>query len=170
MGEINAEPGGRHQWSAADFAHCGTVRVIRAAPFGTIQAYAYSDAAKSGHGVLPPVPAPKIHLPAPPGRLIDRGRLSALLDVDDTPVVLVCAPAGDGKTTLLSTWAVRVSRRGHPVAWVQLDADDNDPFRLWSTILRAVRTVAHSPELDHLSPPSGPIGHGFPAALANAID
>src|SRR5262249_49361214 len=47
---------------------------------------------------------------------------------------------------------------------------DNDPFRLWSTILRAVRTVAHSPELDHLSPPSGPMDHGFLAAFVNAID
>src|SRR5262245_55554419 len=86
------------------------------------------------------VPAPKMHVPAPPARLVHRDRLSALLDTDPAPVTLVCAPAGYGKTTLLSTWArgMRTSG-GRPVAWVHLDADDDDPFRLWSAILQSLR-------------------------------
>jgi LuxR family maltose regulon positive regulatory protein len=117
--------------------------------------------------MLAAVPASKIHPPAPSSRLIDRNRLSALLDTDDAPVVLVCAPAGYGKTTLLSIWAARESDLGHPVAWVQLDADDNDPFRLWSAILQAIAVVA--PDFDPLSPPDRAMG-AFLTSFLNAID
>ena len=41
------------------------------------------------------------------------------------PIVLVVAPAGYGKTTLLSQWAARDAR---PFAWVSVDERDNDPF------------------------------------------
>ena len=40
------------------------------------------------------------------------------------PLVLVVAPAGYGKTTLLSQWATRDAR---PFAWVSIDERDNDP-------------------------------------------
>jgi LuxR family maltose regulon positive regulatory protein len=43
-------------------------------------------------------------------------------------IVLVCGPAGFGKTALLSEWA-RHSR--WPVAWLSLDSDDSDPARFW---------------------------------------
>ena len=39
-------------------------------------------------------------------------------------VTLISAPAGFGKTTLISDWLARQAR---PVAWVALDAGDNDP-------------------------------------------
>ncbi len=48
----------------------------------------------------------------------------------------MAAPAGYGKTTLLSEWAVRDER---PFAWVTLDEDDNDPVRLTTAIVDAVR-------------------------------
>ena len=51
-------------------------------------------------------------------------------------LVLVCAPAGYGKTVLLADW----SRRGpRPVAWLSLDAGDNDPARFWRQRWRAGR-------------------------------
>jgi LuxR family maltose regulon positive regulatory protein len=40
--------------------------------------------------------------------------------------VLVCAPAGFGKTALLADWA---RGGGRPVAWLGLDAGDSDPAR-----------------------------------------
>jgi ATP/maltotriose-dependent transcriptional regulator MalT len=50
----------------------------------------------------------------------------------------VCAPAGFGKTALLADWA----RGGQlPVAWLSLDADDNDPARFWRHATAAVDQV-----------------------------
>jgi ATP/maltotriose-dependent transcriptional regulator MalT len=43
-------------------------------------------------------------------------------------LILVCAPAGFGKTALLADWACQGNR---PVAWLSLDAGDNDPARFW---------------------------------------
>src|SRR6476620_11065132 len=47
-------------------------------------------------------------------------------------VVLIAAPAGYGKSTLLTQWAA--CRDGSAVAWVQLDRADNDPTRLWAHV------------------------------------
>ena len=52
-------------------------------------------------------------------------------------LTLLVAPAGFGKTTLLSE-----AIAGHPVAWVSLDAGDNDVSRFWSYVLAALNTVA----------------------------
>ena len=50
-------------------------------------------------------------------------------------LVLVCAPAGSGKTVLLADW---VQRGGRPVAWLSLDDGDNDPARFWRHIVAAI--------------------------------
>jgi LuxR family maltose regulon positive regulatory protein len=50
-------------------------------------------------------------------------------------VVLVSAPAGFGKTSLLADWA-RTGQR--PVAWLSLDAGDNDPARFWRHVAAAL--------------------------------
>ena len=58
-----------------------------------------------------------------------RPRLAQRLDESRRQgLVLVCAPAGYGKTVLLAGW-VRAGWR--PVAWLSLDAGDNDPARFW---------------------------------------
>jgi LuxR family transcriptional regulator, maltose regulon positive regulatory protein len=54
-----------------------------------------------------------------------------LLGSSDTPLVLLVAPAGYGKTTLLAQWAGEDRR---PFAWITLDEDDNDPRRLLSSV------------------------------------
>jgi len=57
--------------------------------------------------------ATKFYIPVAPGRLISRPRLSALLDEGLThPFTLISAPAGFGKTILLSTWAQSLQARG----------------------------------------------------------
>ncbi len=81
----------------------------------------------------------KFFVPTVPHSLIDRPRLFSLLDEGrQHPLTLVSAPAGFGKTTLLSAW-VQAQPKGHPlVAWVSLDEADNDPARFWSYVLTAL--------------------------------
>jgi LuxR family transcriptional regulator, maltose regulon positive regulatory protein len=81
----------------------------------------------------------KIRPARPAPGLVDRERLvRRLLDARDVPVILLVAPAGYGKTTLLSQWAERDER---PFAWVSLDPDDNDPKTLLSAIALALDGV-----------------------------
>jgi LuxR family maltose regulon positive regulatory protein len=59
-------------------------------------------------------------------------------------VALIRAPAGWGKSTLLSQWrSAEQGRRGF--AWVTLDSTDSDPIRFWAYVLEALRT--HAPGL-----------------------
>src|SRR3954451_2562082 len=82
------------------------------------------------------VPRTKVTIPAPPGDLVSRPRLRAVLDgAGEAAVVFVGAPAGFGKTVLLADWA---SRRRGAVAWVSADADDNDDRLFWSAVLEAL--------------------------------
>ena len=73
--------------------------------------------------------ATKLHMPGPRPDLVPRPRLAERLDEGlARGLMLVCAPAGYGKTVLLADWA----RRGQqPVAWLSLDVGDNDPARFW---------------------------------------
>ena len=73
--------------------------------------------------------ATKLHKPRPRPGFVPRPRLAERLDDGLAQgLVLVCAPAGYGKTTLL---ADLVQRGEHPVAWLCLDPADNDPARFW---------------------------------------
>src|SRR5262245_11172235 len=85
-----------------------------------------------------PVAAAKVRIPAMSPTVLVRERLHLLLDAAVTgtdvgpSVTVVCASAGSGKTTALSTWArQRVGRTGARVAWVSVDTEDNDPAILW---------------------------------------
>lgn len=52
-------------------------------------------------------------------------------------LTLISAPAGFGKTTLVGEW---ITYSKQPVAWVSLDAGDNDPTRFWSYFIAALQT------------------------------
>jgi LuxR family maltose regulon positive regulatory protein len=81
----------------------------------------------------------KIRPAAPSPGLVTRERLvRRLLDAHGVPVVLIVAPAGYGKTTVLSQWSERDER---PFAWVNLDTEDNDPRNLLSAIALALDAV-----------------------------
>jgi LuxR family maltose regulon positive regulatory protein len=86
----------------------------------------------------------KLHLPRLHASLISRERLLAQLDTALThKLMLLTAPAGFGKTTLVSQWvADRVAPDTGclsfpPLAWVSLDPSDNDPARFWSYVITA---------------------------------
>src|ERR1700741_2830165 len=86
--------------------------------------------------------ATKLHMPSPrPGQVL-RPRLTARLDEGlARGLILASAPAGYGKTVLLADWA----RHGeHPVAWLSLDAGDNDPARFWRHAVAALDRAAAS--------------------------
>ncbi|HEX3642818.1 MAG TPA: AAA family ATPase, partial [Ktedonobacteraceae bacterium] len=83
--------------------------------------------------------ATKFYVPVASGTLISRPRLTALLDESvKCPLTLISAPAGFGKTTLLSAWAQSLPARKPLVAWVSLDEEDNEPRLFWSYILSAL--------------------------------
>jgi len=89
--------------------------------------------AVSGQDVLL---ATKLHVPRPQPGFVPRRRLmEALGEGLARGRVLVCAPAGFGKTALLADWARGV---GGPVAWLSLDAGDSDPARFWRYVVAAV--------------------------------
>jgi LuxR family transcriptional regulator, maltose regulon positive regulatory protein len=64
-----------------------------------------------------------------------------LKSADEASLVLIDAPAGYGKSTLLAQWRAADSR---PFAWVSLDSADNDPARFWSYVVQAVNSVSPS--------------------------
>ncbi len=75
--------------------------------------------------------------PRRPAALVERERLLICLDgALSTPLTLVSAPAGFGKTTLLLDWA---SRRKSQVAWLSLEELDNTPTRFWVALIAALR-------------------------------
>jgi LuxR family maltose regulon positive regulatory protein len=57
------------------------------------------------------------------------------------PLTLISAPAGFGKTTLLSEWCASEAGSAYPLAWLSLDADDNDPSRFLTYVIAALQTV-----------------------------
>ena len=80
--------------------------------------------------------ATKLHVPGSRPSFVPRPRLAKRLDEGLEPgLVLVCAPAGYGTTVLLASWA---RCREGPVAWLSLDAGDNDPARFWRHTLGAL--------------------------------
>jgi len=78
---------------------------------------------------IPPVRPDRIRRP----RLIER-----LNEGLSRKLTLISAPAGFGKTTLLSDWT---RQSAAPVAWVSLDAGDNDPARFWAYFIAALQTI-----------------------------
>ncbi len=96
-----------------------------------------SDASREAEAPVT-LPATKFAPPRLPIALVGRERLLADLDVAlSTPLTLLSAAAGWGKTTLLAAWA-----RTHPhqIAWLSLDALDDDLARFWIAVFAALRT------------------------------
>ncbi|MBN1487763.1 MAG: hypothetical protein JW981_08990 [Anaerolineae bacterium] len=86
----------------------------------------------------------KLYIPAPRGNLVARPYLCTRLDAalhQGHKLTLVSAPAGFGKTTLLSNWAYQQAAGRQAVAWLSLDEGDNDPARFLAYLVAALRSV-----------------------------
>lgn len=81
----------------------------------------------------------KLYIPAARPELVPRPHLIARLnDGLNRKLILVAAPPGYGKTTLVSSWARGC---GQPAAWVSLDERDNEPSRFLKYLITAIQTI-----------------------------
>jgi len=103
-----------------------------------------------------PLLTTKIAVPPTRLNIVPRPRLAQLMNAAiQGPLTLLIAPAGWGKTTLIHTWHADAEHGAWPLAWVSLDAGDNDPSRFWTYVITA---------LNALNPGVG----GTPLTLLNA--
>src|SRR5215207_546516 len=103
-----------------------------------------------------PLLTTKFYLPRARTDMLARPRLSARLADAlrlGRKLTLISAPAGFGKTTVLAQglgagrWGLGSAAiqlpapNSHSIAWLSLDADDNDPVRFWSYVIAALETL-----------------------------
>ncbi len=92
--------------------------------------------------MTPPLLTTKLYIPPTRKNLVQRSRLLGLIDSRlDCKLVLISAPAGFGKTTLLSQWMAKEARS---VGWLTLDASDNDLTRFLVYFLAALQSTNHN--------------------------
>jgi LuxR family transcriptional regulator, maltose regulon positive regulatory protein len=94
-------------------------------------------------GMAGPLLQTKLHIPRRRHGAVARPRLIERLDRGaEGALTLVSAPAGFGKTTLLTEWLATGAATGQAVAWLSLDERDNDPAVFWTYLVAALRTAA----------------------------
>jgi LuxR family transcriptional regulator, maltose regulon positive regulatory protein len=90
----------------------------------------------------------KLFIPPAPTHLVKRNRLVERLNLGmQRKLTLVSAPAGYGKTTLLTDWVTQCSLHKYPIVWISLDKQDNQSQRFWTTILEGLKD-AFAPALE----------------------
>ncbi|MCJ7585293.1 MAG: hypothetical protein MUO30_11075, partial [Anaerolineales bacterium] len=91
-----------------------------------------------------PILATKLYIPPPRSKIVLRPRLIERLNEGlsaSRKLTLISAPAGFGKTTLVSEWVAVCER---PVAWLSLDEGDNAPTGFLAYLVAALQTLALS--------------------------
>jgi LuxR family maltose regulon positive regulatory protein len=84
----------------------------------------------------------KLFIPRPRSNLVSRPRLIERLSAgQDKKITLIAAPAGFGKTTLLSDWIPQSPRC---VTWLSLDEGDNDSTRFWTYFITSLQQLNHA--------------------------
>jgi LuxR family transcriptional regulator, maltose regulon positive regulatory protein len=95
--------------------------------------------AQTGSTAREQILAAKLHVPLPPRHFVARARLFACLEKAlESPVTLLSAPAGSGKSTLVSSW---LRESSVPSAWLSLGQADNDSARFWPYLFTALDTL-----------------------------
>ena len=117
-----------------------------------------------------PILATKLYIPPPRPKVVLRPRLIERLNEGlHRKLTLISAPAGFGKTTLVSEWVAGCER---PVAWLSLDEGDNDPTRFLTYLVAALQTIAANigaGVLGVLQSPQPPPTESILTALLNEI-
>ena len=111
-----------------------------------------------------PILATKLYIPPPRPKIVLRPRLIDRLNEGlqaGRKLTLISAPAGFGKTTLISEW---VASCRQPVAWLSLDEGDNDPTLFLTYLIAALQTLA----LSKVEGIAANIGKGALAILQSA--
>jgi LuxR family transcriptional regulator, maltose regulon positive regulatory protein len=114
----------------------------------------------------------KFSVPRGPLTMVSRDRLLDALDAGvQGPLTLLAAPAGAGKSALLSSW-VAAGRAPGPVAWLSLDGDDADRRRFWRGVLGTLSHATGDARLAGLTvSPRGPMDMDLVLpALVDALD
>jgi len=86
--------------------------------------------------------ATKLYIPSPRAKVVIRPRLIEQLNDGFSSVrklTIISAPAGFGKTTLVSEW---IANCGRPTAWLSLDEGDNNSARFLTYLVIALQTIA----------------------------
>src|SRR6266542_2642257 len=130
--------------TAADRALCSCPRrgVAQAGALMRLRLESPTDWPASG--VMPrPLLETKFYVPRPRRRLIARPRLIARLNQGaESKLILISAPAGFGKTTLLAAWLAASPDGRRTAAWLSLEQSDNQPTSFWTYLIGALQTVA----------------------------
>jgi len=116
-----------------------------------------------------PLLATKLFVPPPRERLVSRDRLTErLATMRGGRVTLIAAAAGWGKSTLLADWAITATGK---VAWLSLDATDDEPRRFLSYVIAALRGAGAlaSEDLPDAVPSPAEALRAMTVALLNAI-
>ena len=113
----------------------------------------------------------KLHVPRWRRSLVARPRLSERLSRGaESALILVSAPAGFGKTTLLAEWLAVAAAGGRSVAWLSLDQRDNDPALFWTYLVAALNAGAPGEGAGTLLQPPQPPNEAGLVALLNDLD
>src|SRR5258707_9950760 len=114
--------------------------------------------------------ATKLYLPRLRPNVVSRPRLLERLNEGlHRNLTLISAPAGFGKTTLVSAWVAFIER---PTAWLSLDEGENDPARFLAYLVAALQTIAANigeGVLGLLQSPQPPPTEAMLTALLNEI-
>lgn len=106
-----------------------------------------------------PIIRSKLNPPLGGRYLVGRDRLNGWLETDDLPrLILVRAPAGFGKTTVMVQWYRVLLQRGAPVAWISLEEPENDPGQFLAYLVAALQ--AGIPGLGLAASVSEPVNSG----------
>lgn len=116
----------------------------------------------------------KVRVPPLPVNMIERPHLTCLLNkgICQHKLTLLLAPAGFGKTTLLSSWRVATPHTSMSSAWISLDERDNDPKHFLAYLLFALQGMQFIEELQQFFPPSPstPLAEEILIRLLNVIN